>query len=46
MVTGPNRIHCYISQEQANESLAHALQAGEYITGFGKTMQKYNRRKP
>ena len=22
-------------QEQANESLVHALQAGEYITGFG-----------
>ena len=36
MVTGPNRrpIVTFL-QEQANESLAHALQAGEYITGFG-----------
>ena len=36
MVTGPNRIPIVaFLQEQANESLAHALQAGEYITGFG-----------
>ena len=35
MVTGPNRIPIVqFLQEQANESLAHALQAGEYITGF------------
>ena len=36
MVTGPNRIPIVaFLQEQTNESLAHALQAGEYITGFG-----------
>lgn len=36
MVTGPNRIPIVtFLQEQANESLTHALQAGEYITGFG-----------
>ena len=36
MVTGPNRIPIVtFLQEQANESLAHALQAGGYITGFG-----------
>ncbi len=36
MVSGPNRIPIVaFLQEQANESLAHALQAGEYITGFG-----------
>ena len=35
MVTGPNRIPIVaFLQEQANESLAHALQAGEHITGF------------
>ena len=35
MVTGPNRIPIVaFLQEQANESLAHALQAGEYITGM------------
>ena len=34
-VTGPNRIPIVaFLQEQANESLAHALQAGEFITGF------------
>jgi len=36
MVRGPNRIPIVaFLQEQANESLAHALQAGEFITGFG-----------
>ena len=36
MITGPNRIPIVaFLQEQANESLQHALQAGEYITGFG-----------
>lgn len=35
MVTGPYRIPIVaFLQEQANESLAHALQAGEYITGM------------
>jgi len=35
MVTGPNRIPIVaFLQEQANESLQHALIAGEYITGF------------
>ncbi len=35
MVSGPNRIPIVaFLQEQANESLAHALQAGEYITGM------------
>ena len=35
MVRGPNRIPIVIFlQEQANESLQHALQAGEFITGF------------
>ena len=42
MVTGPNIIPIVqFLQEQANESLAHALQAGEYITGFdGHPSQK------
>lgn len=42
MVTGPNRIPIVtFLQDQANESLAHALQAGEYITGFdGHPSQK------
>jgi len=36
MVSGPNRIPIVtFLQDQANESLAHALQAGEFITGFG-----------
>ena len=35
MVSGPNRIPIVtFLQEQANESLAHALQAGEFITGM------------
>ena len=35
MVSGPYRIPIVtFLQEQANESLAHALQAGEYITGM------------
>ena len=35
MVTGPHRIPIVtFLQEQANESLAHALQAGEFITGM------------
>ena len=35
MITGPNRIPIVaFLQEQATESLQHALQAGEYITGF------------
>lgn len=35
MITGPNRIPIVaFLQEQANESLQHALIAGEYITGF------------
>jgi bacterioferritin len=35
MVSGPNRIPIVqFLQEQANESLLHALQAGEFITGF------------
>jgi bacterioferritin len=35
MVTGPNRIPIVaFLQEQATESLQHALIAGEYITGF------------
>jgi bacterioferritin len=35
MITGPNRIPIVtFLQEQANESLAHALQAGELITGL------------
>lgn len=35
MVSGPNRIPIVqFLQDQANESLAHALQAGEFITGF------------
>ena len=35
MVSGPNRIPIVqFLQEQANESLTHALQAGEFITGF------------
>ena len=42
MVRGPNRIPIVIFlQEQANESLQHALQAGEFITGFdGHPSQK------
>jgi len=42
MVSGPNRIPIVaFLQEQANESLVHALQAGEYITGFdGHPSQK------
>ena len=42
MVTGPNRIPIVaFLQEQANESLQHALIAGEYITGFdGHPSQK------
>ena len=42
MVTGPNRIPIVkFLQEQATESLDHALQAGEYITGFnGHPSQK------
>ncbi len=42
MVTGPNRIPIVtFLQEQANESLAHALEAGEYITGMdGHPTQK------
>ena len=36
MVAGPYRIPIVaFLQEQANETLAHALQAGEYITGLG-----------
>ena len=36
MVAGPYRIPIVgFLQEQANEILAHALQAGEYITGLG-----------
>ncbi len=35
MITGPNRIPIVaFLQEQANESLAHAIQAGELITGL------------
>ena len=35
MVSGPYRLPIVaFLQEQANESLAHALQAGEYITGL------------
>ena len=35
MVSGPNRIPIVqFLQDQANESLLHALQAGEFITGF------------
>jgi len=42
MVTGPNRIPIVtFLQEQATESLQHALQAGEYITGMdGHPTQK------
>ena len=42
MVSGPNRIPIVqFLQEQANESLQHALQAGELITGFdGHPSQK------
>lgn len=42
MVSGPNRIPIVqFLQDQANESLAHALQAGEFITGFdGHPSQK------
>lgn len=36
MISGPYRLPIVtFLQEQANESLAHALQAGELITGFG-----------
>ena len=35
MITGPYRLPIVtFLQEQATESLAHALQAGEFITGF------------
>ena len=42
MITGPNRIPIVaFLQEQATESLDHALIAGEYITGFdGHPSQK------
>jgi len=42
MVSGPYRLPIVqFLQEQANESLAHALQAGELITGFnGHPSQK------
>ena len=42
MVRGPNRIPIVtFLQEQATESLDHALQAGEYITGMdGHPTQK------
>ena len=42
MVRGPNRIPIVtFLQEQATESLDHALQAGEFITGFnGHPTQK------
>ena len=42
MVTGPYRLPIVtFLQEQATESLAHALQAGEFITGFdGHPSQK------
>jgi len=42
MITGPNRIPIVaFLQEQATESLDHALQAGEYITGMqGHPTQK------
>ena len=42
MVSGPNRIPIVqFLQDQANESLLHALQAGELITGFdGHPSQK------
>lgn len=45
MVTGPNRIPIVqFLQEQATESLQHALQAGEYITGFnGHPSQKISK---
>ena len=42
MITGPYRLPIVtFLQEQATESLAHALQAGEFITGFdGHPSQK------
>ena len=42
MISGPFRIpSVQFLQEQANESLTHALQAGEFITGFdGHPSQK------
>lgn len=42
MITGPYRLPIVtFLQEQANESLQHALQAGEFITGFeGHPSQK------
>ena len=42
MISGPFRIPIVqFLQEQANESLTHALQAGEFITGFdGHPSQK------
>lgn len=45
MVTGPNRIPIVaFLQEQATESLDHALIAGEYITGFnGHPSQKISK---
>ncbi|MDA8915645.1 ferritin-like domain-containing protein [bacterium] len=45
MITGPYRIPIVtFLQEQANESLQHALQAGEFITGFeGHPSQKISK---
>jgi len=45
MISGPNRIPIVqFLQDQSNESLAHALQAGEFITGFdGHPSQKIAR---
>jgi bacterioferritin len=45
MISGPFRIPIVqFLQEQANESLTHALQAGEFITGFdGHPSQKISR---
>jgi len=45
MITGPYRLPIVtFLQEQANESLAHALQAGEFITGFeGHPSQKISK---
>ena len=41
MITGPYRRPIVeFLQEQANESLQHALQAGELITGFGGHLVK------
>lgn len=45
MITGPYRLPIVtFLQEQANESLQHALQAGEFITGFeGHPSQKISK---